>query len=150
MEEERVVCSRAGMIFSKMTIPNQKIIELSKFHTWMGSDGIARTMVKPGAEIFLQDAQENTAAVETFFNGEKFPLLVDIREIKSISAEAREHFSLRGRESVVTAYAMMLSSSVSRMIGNFFLSFYNPAVPVKLFDREEEALVWLKSFIRYQ
>ena len=116
----------------------------------MGSDGIARTMVKPGAEIFLQDAQENTAAVETFFNGEKFPLLVDIREIKSISAEAREHFSLRGRESVVTAYAMMLSSSVSRMIGNFFLSFYNPAVPVKLFDREEEALVWLKSFIRYQ
>ena len=112
----------------------------------MGSDGIARTKVKPGAEIFLQDAKENTAAIETFYNGKKFPLLVDIRNIKSISPEAREHFTLKGRESVVKAYAIILSSSPSRMIGNFFLSFHKPAVPVKLFDHEDKALAWLRGF----
>ena len=131
-----------------MIIPNKDIIELGKFYTWMGSDNIDRTMVKPDAEIFLQDAKENTVVIETFYIGKKFPLLVDIQNIKSISPEAREHFTLKGRESVVKAYAMILSSSLSRMIGNFFLSFHKPVVPVKLFDHEEKALAWLKGFIQ--
>jgi hypothetical protein len=131
-----------------MKIPDKEVIELAKFHTWIGTDGIARTVVKQNAEIFLQDAKENTAAIETFYNGKKFPLVVDIRKIKSISSEAREHFTLKGRESVVVAYAMILSSSLSRMIGNFFLSFHKPVVPVKLFDGEEKALAWLKNFIQ--
>ena len=131
-----------------MIIQNIEAIELRKFYTWKGGDGIARTTVKPGAEIFLQDAKENTAVVETFYVGKKFPLLVDIREIKSISPEAREHFTLKGRESVVNAYSMLLSSSLSRMIGNFFLSFHKPTVPVKLFNHEDKALLWLRSFIQ--
>ena len=112
----------------------------------METDGIARTRVKPKAEIHLHDAEENTAAVAAFYSGKKFPLLVDIRNIKSISRQAREHFTLKGRESVVNAYAMVLSSSLSRMIGNFFLTFDKPAVPVRLFNDETEALAWLKRF----
>jgi len=131
-----------------MTIRNTEKTELKKFLTWIESDGVARTLVKPDAEIFLQDAKENTAAVETFYHGKKFPLLVDIRKIKSISDDARAHFTLKGRESVVNAYAMVLSSSLSRMIGNFFLTFEKPAVPVKLFNHEDKALAWLKQFIQ--
>ena len=122
--------------------------ELKKFHTWMEKDGVARTVVKPDADILLQDAEENTAAVRAFYTGTKFPLLVDMRDIKSISPEAREHFTLKGRESVVNAFAMLISSSISRMIGNFFLNFQNPAVPVKLFNQEEEALAWLSGFTK--
>jgi len=127
---------------------NKEVIELSKFLTWIGSDGIVRTKVKPDAEICLKDAQKNTAVIETFYTGKKFPLLVDIRDIKSITREAREHFTLKDRESVVNAFALVLSSSLSRMIGNFFLSFNKPRVPVKLFVHEDVALVWLKSFIQ--
>ena len=130
-----------------MILPNKNIIELEKFYTWMGSDGIARTKVKPDAEILLKDAKENTAVIETFYNGKKFPLMVDIRNIKLITSEAREHFTIKDRESVVKAFAMILSSSLSRLIGNFFLSFHKPAVPVKLFDNEDKALIWLKGFI---
>ena len=126
---------------------NTEKIELRAYHTWMGNDGIARTMVKPNAEILLQDAEENTTAVETFYSQKKFPLLVDLRGIKSISPEAREHFTLKGRDSVVSAYAMVLSSSLSRMIGNFFMNFHKPAVPAKLFNREDDAVAWLKRFI---
>lgn len=131
-----------------MIIPNKGVVELGKFYSWIGNDGIAWTMVKPDAEIFLKDAKENTAVIETFYNGKKFPLLVDIRNIKSISSEAREHFTIKGRESVVTAYAMILSSSLSRIIGNFFLSFDKPTVPVKLFGDADEALTWLRSFTK--
>jgi hypothetical protein len=129
-----------------MLVPGPEAINLRKFHTWMESDGIARTQVRPDAEIFLEDARENTAVIETFYKGNKFPLLVDIRNIKSISPEARQHFTLKGRESVVNSFAMILSSSLSRMIGNFFLSFDKPVVPVKLFDREDKAVAWLRGF----
>ena len=114
----------------------------------MENDGIVRTMVKPGAEIYLRDAEENTAAVATFYTGKKFPLLVDLRNIKSISREAREHFSLKGRESVVNSFGMVLSSSLSRMVGNFFMTFHKPAVPVKLFNDEGKALAWLNRFVQ--
>jgi hypothetical protein len=130
-----------------MTAPDKNAIELRKFYTWIGADGIVRTVVKQDAEIFLQDAKENTAVVEKFYNGKKFPLLVDIRNIKSISPEAREHFTLKGRTSVVNAYSMVLSSPLSRMIGSFFLSFYKPTVPVKLFNDEKAAIAWLSDFI---
>lgn len=130
-----------------MTIPGTDIIELRAFYTWMERDGIARTVVKKNAEIFIQDAKENTAAVETFYRGKKFPLVVDMRLIKSISPAAREHFTLKERESVVNSFALILASSTSRIIGNFFLTFHKPAVPVKLFNREEEALEWLRGFI---
>ena len=131
-----------------MSLPNKGTNELGKFHTWMESDGIVRTVVKPNAEVLLQDAEQNTATVATFFNGKKIPLLVDIRNIKSISPDAREHFTLKGRESVVNAYALILSSSLSRMIGNFFMTFHKPAVPVRLFNHEDKALAWLKGFIQ--
>ncbi len=134
-------------LFLLVGLPNEDIVEILKFHTWMGSEGIARTKVKPDAEIFLHDAKENTAVIETFYKGARFPLLVDIRNIRSISPQAREHFTLKGRKSVVNAYAMVLSSSISRITGNLFLSFHKPAVPVKLFDAEEEALAWLKQFV---
>ena len=128
-------------------MPNKGVPELAKFHTWMESDGIARTEVKQDVEIFLNDAKENTVIVETFFNGKKFPLLVDIRNIKSISPEAQEHFTIKERKSVVCAYAMVVASSSSRMIGNFFLTFRKPSVPVKLFNEEDKALEWLRTFI---
>ncbi len=130
-----------------MTIPDKDVVVLGKFHTWMGNDGIARTKVKPDAEIFIQDAKENTTAIESFYKEKKFPLLVDIRNIRTISPDAREHFTIKNRESVVKAFALVLSSSISRIIGNFFLSFHNPSVPVKLFDDEEKALAWLKRFV---
>lgn len=129
-----------------MQLPDNNVMELAKFYTWMGSDGIARTKVKPNAEIFIQDAKENTALIETFYNNKKLPLIVDMRDIKSVSSEAREHFTLNGRDSVVAAFAMLTSSSLSRMIGNFFLSFHKPKVPVKLFIREDKAIEWLKPF----
>jgi hypothetical protein len=124
-----------------------KVIEVSKYFTWMGNDGIARTVVKPGAEISLEDSQENTAAIEMFYYGKQFPLIVDARPIKSISKEARDHFSLRNRKSAVNSFAIIIKSPLSRIIGNFFMGLNKPAVPVRLFDNEKDALKWIKQYL---
>ncbi|MBK9190560.1 MAG: hypothetical protein IPM77_03120 [Crocinitomicaceae bacterium] len=100
----------------------------------MGEDGIARTVVKQDAEIVLSDAQENSKIINQLVGPEKFTLIVDARKIKSISREAREFFSMRGRESRVIGFAFIIGSPVSSFIGNFFIQLNKPRVPVKLFQ----------------
>lgn len=111
----------------------------------MGEDGIGRTRTKPQAEINLEDAEENTRAVQQLYEGTKFPLLVDARSVKYISKEARDHFSIRNRETVLSGFALLIDSPLSRIIGNFFMGLNKPSVPMKLFTDEKAALQWLKK-----
>ena len=101
--------------------------------------------LSPGSEIQLQDAKDNTAAVIKISDGIIYPILVDLREIKSISKEARDHFSMRGRSPNVTAVAMLVRSPVSRIIGNFFIGFSKPVVPTRMFNEEKDAIRWVKN-----
>ncbi len=122
-------------------------IKTSVYTTWMGQDGIARTVVKRNAEVSLKEAQENTEAIFSLYKDKKFPLLIDSRNIKAISKEARDHFSIRNRETTVTSFGILIDSPLSRIIGNFFMGLNKPSVPAKLFNEEEEALKWLKKFL---
>lgn len=129
-----------------MQIPPEAI-ELKGYFTWMGKDGIARTRVKPDIEITLEMAIENTNTVSSFYTTKKFPIMIDSRGIKSMSYEARKHFSVRGRDTKTCAFGIIIGSSISRVLGNFYLGINKPAVPTKLFENEEAALEWLKQFV---
>ena len=133
-----------------MQIPSEGHKELRTYYTWMGEDGIARTAVKKGAEIVLSDAMENSVAVNELKGPEQFVLIVDTREIKSITKEARDYFSLNGRESRVIAFAILIGSPLSAIIGNFFMGLNKPRVPVKLFTNEESAIKWCKLVSQIQ
>lgn len=129
-----------------MLIPDHAI-ETKLFWTWMDSNGICHTKTKKLAEIDIPEAKENTEAVYSFYIGKKFPLLIDAREVKSISREARQHFSTEGRETCTNAFGIIVKSSLSRVIGNFFMGINKPPLPTKLFDKEEDAVMWLLQFI---
>lgn len=120
--------------------------DLKGYYTWMGDDGIARTCVKPNIDIVLEHAVENSAVVTSFFKDKKFPILIDARNIKSMSYEARHHFSAHGRETKTNAFGIIIGSSISRVLGNFYLGINKPAVPTKLFDNESDATQWLRQF----
>ena len=116
------------------------------FTTTLDKRGFILSKVHPGSEIGLNEAKGNTQAVIDISGGANYPIFVDIREIKSISKEARDHFSMRGRKPNVTAIAMLVSSPLSRIIGNFFLGLNKPVVPTRMFTSETEAITWM---IRY-
>ena len=127
-----------------MEVP-KNAISVTGYWTWMGEDGIMRTKVKPNIEITLTLAIENTNAVNSFYTDKKFPILIDSRGIKSMSREAREHFSARGRDPKTNAFGIIIKSPLSRVIGNFFLGLNKPAVPTRLFDNENDAIEWLNK-----
>ena len=129
-----------------MEIPkNKNVIETNAFFTWLADDDILVTVVKPGAEISLKDAQENSAAVCKLANKNVYPLLVDQNQIKSIPKEARSYFGAADRNRNANFIAILIDSPVSRMIGNFFIGLDKPTAPTKLFTSENEAIEWLKS-----
>jgi hypothetical protein len=128
-------------------VPPPYASETEAFFTWMGPDGICRTSTKAGAEVELKHAKENSIIVNGLHQDKKFPLLVDSRSIRSISKEARRHFSTNGRETKITSIAILVNSPLSRVIGNFFMGINRPQVPTRLFETEADATDWLKQYI---
>lgn len=120
-------------------------IEVRAFITWIDENDICITQVKPNAIIELQDALENSASVKKLSDGKVYPMLVNLKEIKTISKEARDHFSMQGRTPGVSAIGLLIKSPVSSIIGNFFLGMNKSAVPTKLFTNEGKAKNWLKQ-----
>jgi hypothetical protein len=72
---------------------------------------------------------------------------VDSRNIKSISKEARKHFSTNGRTTKINCFALIIDSPLSRIIGNFFMGLNKPEIPARLFTSETEAISWLKQYL---
>lgn len=133
------------LYLSIVKIPESGVIELEAYYTWMDEEGFARTVGKAGAHIELKQAMENTEAVFNLPGDHNFPIIIDARFVKSISKEARDHFSLKNRASRTMAFAIIVDSPLSRIIANFFIGLNKPAVPVRLFTDEETALKWCRQ-----
>ena len=120
-------------------------IEVRAFTTWIDENDICVTKVKPNAVIEVEDAIDNSTSVKKLSDGKIYPMLVNLIEIKSISKEAQDHFSMQGRTPGVSAIGLLIKSPVSSIIGNFFLGLNKSAVPTKLFTNEGKAKAWLKK-----
>lgn len=130
-----------------MKIPSdRKIHNAGCFSAWLRNDGIGYSLVTAGSEVNLEDAEAGVEIIRSLDKGRQIPIIVDIRRIKSISKEARKHFAADRVRPSATAVGLLISSSVSRVIGNFFVQLNKPKVPTRIFNRPEEASEWLSRY----
>lgn len=120
--------------------------DLHGFTTYRLPEGIIRTEAKKDVDIVLGYAIENSLIVNELCRGRKHPLLIDLKNLKSITPQARAYFSARDRETDINAFAFLIHSTFQRMVGNIFIQFNNPPIPTRLFTDENAALEWLRSF----
>ena len=116
---------------------------------WMKDDNITRTSWDANTLVSVEDAWAHLEAgkkINETRGLKRSPLLVDLSNIKSLSREVRLIFSGEATMKVCIAAALLIKSSMSRIIGNFFLGLNKSIYPVKLFSSEEEALKWLINF----
>jgi hypothetical protein len=111
------------------------------------SSGIVKCCIHKGYFLELVDAKENVEVIKQFANGNALPVLVDIRQSKGGSKESRAYFASEEVGKVQSACALLVSSPLSRLIGNFFIGFNKTKFPTKLFLKEDEAITWLKTFL---
>ncbi len=79
-------------------------------------------------------------------NHQKVYTLTDITSMTKVSKEAKKYLASDEAASDINAGAIIINSYASMMIGNLYLFFEKPKVPVRLFNTEEKALTWLHSF----
>lgn len=138
---------RACRVSGATAMSSMKIHDLHGFRTWRTPEGYIRTEAKAGVDIVLNFAIENSLVVNELCRGRKRPLLIDLKNLKSITPQARSYFSARDRESDINAFAFIIHSNFQRMVGNIFIQFNRPRLPTRLFNDEKSAMEWLKPFL---
>jgi hypothetical protein len=79
-------------------------------------------------------------------SGKSYPILLDVRKVKSITKEAREYMSSDIALKDTSAAAVVVDSSVGRVMGNFYFALNKPKLPFRIFNTEEKAIKWLTKF----
>ncbi len=103
-----------------------------------------------GVSISLADAKHESELIAGLMEAHQLThcrLLIDIRLMRSISREARQHFASQEIHDThgVQALALHVDSPLSRMVGNLYMSFNHTLHPTRLFTEREAALTWLLS-----
>ncbi|TNE48419.1 MAG: hypothetical protein EP343_16290 [Deltaproteobacteria bacterium] len=91
----------------------------------------------------MKDVQENEALLGEHFGEERILFLVDMRNIQSMSKEARKYLSRSDIGLYATAVALLVRSPLSKFFGNLIMNFSKPHYPTKIFTSEQEAVLWL-------
>lgn len=108
---------------------------------WIAPDGILRIVCKPHkTQATDADVEAINQAIKELSRGGKFPVLADIRNLKTITREARMFPCNNPGIGEVNAVALLVKSPVSRIIGNFFLGFNKLACPTELFTSENDVI----------
>jgi hypothetical protein len=127
------------MILGRMRETNTALVRL-------GSDGVISVRVRTGAQQSLTDAKENLGAALEARDGQRRPLLIDIRDAQPLDAEVRHFYSGQVLDGF-TALAMLVDASpFGRMMGNVYLRVARPGIPTRLFTQPEPALAWLIAY----
>jgi len=103
---------------------------------------------KPGVRLSLEEAKHESSLIGRLMEDHSLTecrLLIDIREMGSISRDARRFFASQEVHDTygVRGLALVVGSPVSTMIGNLYLSFNHTLHPTRLFTKREEAIAWL-------
>lgn len=71
------------------------------------------------------------------------PVLVDARQVKSMSREAQEMTASAEMQPYTECIAMLASNPVSVLLVNFFMVLVRPPYPTQMFRDEAKARAWV-------
>jgi hypothetical protein len=108
----------------------------------LAADGIGRIRYAKGDVVSEDLAKTTIVELKVLGGGKPIPVLVDIRQMKSVSREARAIFG--GPHAAFSALALLADSPRTQVIANFFIALSHPKVPTQMFSDEEKALAWLR------
>lgn len=96
--------------------------------------------------IELEDAQEIQRISVDLCITDKTPILLVASRGFQPTKETREWAARKENFSHMSAYGFVINSLAQKILGNFFIQFHKPPVPVKLFTCVDEAYNWLKKY----
>ena len=114
----------------------------------LGDDGVITVCIQPAAKQTIDNAKENLTAALATRDGQRRPLLIDIRGGQPLDAEVRHYYSGQVLVDGFTALGLLVDASpLGRMMGNVYFRVARPGIPTRLFTDADEANRWLREHI---
>lgn len=127
-----------------MEIPaNATVIESRSATTWKGDDGIIYSIGKPDISQNEQDALENLSVIKKLSEGLPTPQICDINNVRFVSREAKDIYGSNEYASLVSAMALIVESTYSKVNANYMEQIVKPAYPSETFNSIDEARAWV-------
>lgn len=128
------------------TPKNIKVLETATCKTWV-FDNVVMVRHFAGSKLTLDDAKVNMATILSLIpTGKRLPLLVDMRNIKSMTGDARNYVTRSADKDHIVAVALLVESALNKLIANFFIGLNKWNRPVRLFTKENKAIDWFNEF----
>lgn len=110
-------------------------------------NNILEVSYKPGLHINLVVAEKIVSDRLAFTEGEKRVVMIMSRGVISMDKPAREYLASGEGTKDLLATAIIVDSTFSSFLGNFFLRVNKTKMPVKIFSDIPHAKKWLQQFI---
>ncbi|MCB1193628.1 MAG: STAS/SEC14 domain-containing protein [Leptospiraceae bacterium] len=130
----------------QLQVNMETVIETKTTKTFLRKDGLIQVDALPNSKMTIEDAIENIEAQKSLANGKKYPLLVNLGAVGSINRDARVYLGGTEAEKNISATAIVVSSIVGKIIGNFMIGLNKTIYPTRLFTEVREAIAWLEQF----
>jgi hypothetical protein len=108
-------------------------------------DNIIQIECVPNTTMTIDEGKLSTQKVGELTHAAPLPMLCDLTNVVKMTQECRQHFAGPEHAEVFSKCALIITSPLSRIIGNFFLGANKPIRPTRLFTNKEKALIWLKN-----
>ena len=112
------------------------------------TEGFLRVTVLPDKNLDLKEAKHDFDVAAKMLEYIRIAVLVDSRKALQQSAEVRKFYASKEVAKTITAMAILIDSSATRLIANFFIQFSKPHFPTRLFNNTTAAEKWLKQFVK--
>ena len=113
---------------------------------WLEEDGILRIKYPDNFHITM-DVMESIHQQHVEITTDKRPILADCESVASVDYDAQQFVSTDKAAVLTTALAVVVKSAFTRAMGEMFMMFHKPPYPTRMFQRKEDALEWLRTFL---
>lgn len=86
--------------------------------------------------------------VQKGMGGDRLPVLVLCGEYTTSDVSFLKHLSKNGNDPYSSADAFVIQSIAQKLVANFYIKMVRPERPTKFFTSKEDALKWLRQFMR--
>lgn len=122
--------------------------ELSASIVSLRSDGLFQIQMKEiERDVVTDDIKEMTNVIGEMGGGKKYPMLILIKRFNPITKEASEYAASEVAGRYTLADAIVIPNFAIRIATNFYIKIFKPTRPTKMFNSEEKAISWLKTFL---
>lgn len=108
-------------------------------------DNIVFVRLKEDVEITVKLMQEQYSKQELLVGNDLYAVLVDASKNANANKETREYMAMYNPQNRVATAILTKNNLSVNMIANFYLRISKPLTPTKIFNKEDDAVIWLKE-----